>query len=115
MGKLSFQLLWSDPIPEDNTEAVVTGVHKSPRWDQVHQFGYDITNRFLERNDLKLLIRSHEYVQDGHGYEVEHGGKLMRVFSARDYECDGGNGGAILHVGYASDDSLYVQAQVLCA
>merc|ERR1719333_2086465 len=42
-------------------------------------FGPDVTRAFLERNGLDLVVRSHE-VRDN-GYEVEHGGSLITVFS----------------------------------
>jgi len=109
-------MLWSDPIAEDNPDGVVRGVHNSPRSDDgiIKTFGMDVTKSFLERNDLQLIIRSHEFVEDGHGYEVEHGGRLMRVFSARDYQGESGNGGAVLHLDL-EDDVLCVQPQVLIA
>lgn len=109
-------LMWSDPIPEDNPDGVVKGVHNSPRSDDgvIKTFGQDVTERFLDRNDLELIIRSHEFVEGGHGYEVEHGGRLMRVFSARDYQGDSGNGGAVVHLGLC-DGVLLVQPQALIA
>ena len=47
------------------------------------QFGPDVTNRFLERNHLDYVIRSHEVKSDG--YEVAHDGKCITVFSAPNY------------------------------
>ena len=59
-------------------------------------FGPDVTKRFLERSDLALVVRSHE-VRD-RGYELEHGGLLITVFSAPNY-CDAvGNQGAFVHL-----------------
>ena len=53
-----------------------------------------MTKRFLEKNDLSLVVRSHE-VRD-QGYELEHGGLLVTVFSAPNY-CDAmGNKGAFV-------------------
>ena len=40
-------------------------------------------SRFLERNELDLVVRSHEVKEEG--YEVEHGGRLITVFSAPNY------------------------------
>ena len=58
-------------------------------------FGPDITEAFLKRNDLTLLVRSHEVKEEG--YLVEHGGKTITVFSAPNY-CDTmGNKGAFIH------------------
>jgi serine/threonine-protein phosphatase 5 len=43
-------------------------------------FGPDVTRSFLANNGLELLIRSHEVKEDG--YEIDHGGQLITVFSA---------------------------------
>jgi hypothetical protein len=42
-------------------------------------------NRWLEENNLKLLVRSHEMKDEG--YEVTHNGKCITIFSAPNY-CD---------------------------
>lgn len=47
------------------------------------QFGPDVTARFLERNHLDYVIRSHEVKSDG--YEEAHDGKCITVFSAPNY------------------------------
>ena len=64
-------VLWSDPQPFPGRQPSRRGVGLS--------FGPDVTKRFLERSDLALVVRSHE-VRD-RGYEVEHGGLLITVFS----------------------------------
>lgn len=57
--------------------------------------GPDVTKDFLKRNGLELIVRSHE-VKDG-GYEVQHDGYLITVFSAPNY-CDNmANKGAYIH------------------
>ena len=40
-------------------------------------FGPDVTNRFLQRNGLKYVVRSHEV--KNMGYEVAHNGKCITV------------------------------------
>ena len=56
-----------------------------------------VREAFLAKNGLSLVIRSHEVRE--HGYEVEHGGLLITVFSAPNY-CDAvGNRGAFIHLG----------------
>nr|XP_027201331.1 serine/threonine-protein phosphatase 5-like [Dermatophagoides pteronyssinus] len=76
-------LLWADPAEE-------AGSHSSKRGVS-HMFGPDFTERFLHRNALKLVIRSHEMKDEG--YEIMHDGKLITVFSAPNY-CDTMNNSA---------------------
>lgn len=57
-------------------------------------FGPDYTEAFLKKNNLQLVIRSHE-VRD-EGYEIEHGGKCITVFSAPNYCDQMGNKGAFI-------------------
>ena len=81
-------LLWSDPQPFPGKSPSKRGVGFA--------FGPDIAKAFLERNHLKVLIRSHEVKEEG--YLVEHEGKTITVFSAPNY-CDSmGNKGAFIHL-----------------
>ncbi|CAD26562.1 NUCLEAR SER/THR PROTEIN PHOSPHATASE PP1-1 GAMMA CATALYTIC SUBUNIT [Encephalitozoon cuniculi GB-M1] len=75
-------LLWSDPEE-------ILGTEESKRRAGV-VFGADVTARFLERNGLDLLVRSHQAVDDG--YRVHHGGKVVTIFSAPEYEGSKGPG-----------------------
>lgn len=85
-GGLMSDLLWADPQPEAGRTASRRGIGYS--------FGPDVTKRFLEKNGLKMVVRSHE-VKDN-GYEVMHDGRLVTVFSAPNY-CDSmGNKGAFV-------------------
>ncbi|CRH00804.1 serine/threonine protein phosphatase 5, putative [Plasmodium relictum] len=70
-------LLWSDPNEEKGFKPSKRGIGFS--------FGTDITENFLKRNNLSLIIRSHE-VRD-EGYSIEQNGMLYTVFSAPNY-CD---------------------------
>ena len=72
-------LLWSDPLPGQQL-----GRSKSKRGVGV-MFGKDVTHKFLERNQLDLVVRSHEVRSEG--YSEEHDGKLITIFSAPNY-CD---------------------------
>jgi len=96
-----YNILWSDPIPDDETDPdEIFGVHDSPRDGHrktIISFGKDCTDAFCERNNLEMIVRSHQAFRRGCGYEVMHGGRCMRVFSARDYE-NMGNDGAVLSV-----------------
>lgn len=84
---LMSDLLWSDPQPFQGKAPSKRGVGFA--------FGPDITENFLDTNDLSLLVRSHEVKEEG--YLVEHGGKTITIFSAPNY-CDTmGNKGAFIH------------------
>uniref|UniRef100_A0A8C6T9G3 Serine/threonine-protein phosphatase n=1 Tax=Neogobius melanostomus TaxID=47308 RepID=A0A8C6T9G3_9GOBI len=67
-------LLWSDPQPQ---------VQSISKRGVSCQFGPDVTERFLEQNNLDYIIRSHEVKTEG--YEVTHSGKCITVFSAPNY------------------------------
>lgn len=85
---LMCEMLWSDPSP-------IKGRHPNKRGVGV-AFGPDVTEEFLKTNGLELIIRSHEVKDEG--YEIDHGGKLITVFSAPNY-CDQiGNKGAFIRL-----------------
>ncbi|KAK9238869.1 Metallo-dependent phosphatase-like protein [Lipomyces kononenkoae] len=85
---LMMEMLWTDPQPQPGRGPSKRGVGL--------QFGPDITKRFCEKNGLMAVIRSHEVRMDG--YEIEHGGRLITVFSAPNY-CDSqGNKGAVINI-----------------
>ncbi|CAH9135534.1 unnamed protein product [Cuscuta epithymum] len=83
---LMCELLWSDPQPNPGRGPSKRGVGLS--------FGGDVTKRFLQDNNLDLVVRSHE-VKDK-GYEIDHDGKLITVFSAPNYCDQMGNEGAFI-------------------
>ncbi|RAL38912.1 hypothetical protein DM860_015273 [Cuscuta australis] len=83
---LMCELLWSDPQPQLGRGPSRRGVGLL--------FGGDVTKRFLEENNLDLVVRSHEVKDEG--YEVEHDGKLITVFSAPNYCNLFGNKGAFI-------------------
>ncbi|XP_002280111.3 serine/threonine-protein phosphatase 5 isoform X1 [Vitis vinifera] len=83
---LMCELLWSDPQPYPGRGPSKRGVGLS--------FGVDVTKRFLQENNLDLVVRSHEVKDEG--YEIEHDGKLITVFSAPNYCDQMGNKGAFI-------------------
>jgi len=85
-GSVMCDCLWSDPQPEPGRSESKRGTGT--------QFGPDVTKRFLERNGLKLLVRSHEVKEEG--YEVTHDGYCVTVFSAPNYCDQMGNKGAYI-------------------
>ncbi len=86
---LMMEMLWTDPQPMPGRGPSKRGVGL--------QFGPDVTKRFCEANGLKAVIRSHEVRMEG--YEVEHDGRCITVFSAPKY-CDSTeNKGAYINIG----------------
>ncbi|XP_059663313.1 serine/threonine-protein phosphatase 5-like isoform X1 [Cornus florida] len=83
---LMCELLWSDPQPQPGRGPSKRGVGLS--------FGADVTHKFLQENNLDLVVRSHEVKDEG--YEIEHDGKLITVFSAPNYCDQMGNKGAFI-------------------
>ncbi|KCZ74755.1 hypothetical protein H311_04277, partial [Anncaliia algerae PRA109] len=68
-------LLWSDPTEVDLCAPSRRGVGVL--------FGETILNRFLEKNNLCLLIRSHEFIEKG--YKINHNKKTITIFSSPNY------------------------------
>lgn len=83
---LMCDLLWSDPQPKEGRAPSKRGVGV--------QFGPDVTEKFLKKNNLDYIIRSHEVKNDG--YEEAHNGKCITVFSAPNYCDQMGNKGAFI-------------------
>jgi len=90
--------LWSDPTDSDHW--MYMGVHANEErglGSGVMEFGPDVTASFCRREDISLIVRSHQFVRQG--YKVMHGGHLITVFTARNYFGEVGqesNDGAIL-------------------
>ena len=74
------------PSLSDSDHFMRRGVHQSGRGEHVPEFGPDVTIDFCRRNDIKVVIRSHQFVKEG--FKVMHAGHLITVFSARDYFVD---------------------------
>lgn len=88
-GQLFTDLLWADPREQP-------GSQPSERGGNVMTFGPDVTQSFLAANGLQLLIRSHEVKDEG--FEYQHDGQCLTVFSAPNYcgSCD--NLGAVIRL-----------------
>ncbi|KAL1306561.1 hypothetical protein AAFC00_005249 [Neodothiora populina] len=85
---LMMEMLWTDPQTMPGRGPSKRGVGL--------QFGPDVTKRFCENNGLEAIIRSHEVRMEG--YEVEHDGRCITVFSAPRY-CDSTeNKGAYINI-----------------
>eukprot|EP00928_Gymnodinium_smaydae_P086402 TRINITY_DN7048_c0_g3_i1.p1 TRINITY_DN7048_c0_g3~~TRINITY_DN7048_c0_g3_i1.p1 ORF type:complete len:563 (+),score=139.96 TRINITY_DN7048_c0_g3_i1:174-1862(+) len=85
---LMHEMLWSDPHPGRGRIPSKRGVGVA--------FGKDVTEDFLKTNNLKLVIRSHEMKMSG--YELEHDGQVITIFSAPNYCDQMGNKGAFIRL-----------------
>ncbi|GJQ15286.1 hypothetical protein GpartN1_g7077.t1 [Galdieria partita] len=99
---LMAELLWSDPQKEWGWGISKRGIGVS--------FGPDVTRRFLDANQIALLVRSHEMKEKG--YEVEAENRLITVFSAPNYCDQMGNLGAYIRFSSTLEPQFYTFAQV---
>lgn len=81
-------MMWSDP--ED-----IKGWNASPR-GAGFLFGQNVVEEFLNRNDLKYIVRAHQLVMEG--YKFHFNEKLITVWSAPNYFYRCGNIAAILEL-----------------
>ncbi|CAF1047993.1 unnamed protein product [Adineta steineri] len=89
-------LFWSDPDPRGRK-----GCRKNDDRKMACFFGSDVTHAFLKKYNLNMIIRSHQAKQDG--YEYNHDGKVLTVFSASNY-CGGNNWGAVVRWDYNEEE-----------
>jgi serine/threonine-protein phosphatase PP1 catalytic subunit len=93
-------LLWSDPDKEvkkwaDNERGVS------------FVFGSDVLKTFLRKNDLDLICRAHQVVEDG--YEFFCNRLLVTIFTAPNYCGEFDNAGAMMTI----DQNLVCSFQIL--
>uniref|UniRef100_A0A8C9GM24 Serine/threonine-protein phosphatase n=1 Tax=Piliocolobus tephrosceles TaxID=591936 RepID=A0A8C9GM24_9PRIM len=90
-------ILWSDPTDNDSVLGTIPNDIRDPDGTgHIVKYGPDRVHKFLEDNDLQLIIRAHECVMDG--FERFAGGKLITLFSATNYCNAHKNAGALLFI-----------------
>ena len=93
-------LLWSDPDDSSN------GFGSNERGVSV-VFNGKIVQTFLKNNDLDLICRAHQVVEEGYEFFADR--KLVTVFSAPNYCGEFDNAGAMMSV----DENLNCSFQIL--
>ena len=82
--------MWSDP------DESIDGFLVSPR-GAGYLFGANVVDKFLERNGIEVIVRSHQLCFEGF---MEHfGGKVLTVWSAPNYCYRFGNLATVLICG----------------
>lgn len=97
--EIIFDAQWADPH-------FGKGAKQSPRGRVAVTFGEDVTAQFLDEAGLSMVIRSHRVPQSGRGFELDHGGRLMTLFSASRYGGVLHNKGAVAVLRRADGDAL---------
>jgi len=93
-------LLWSDPSKD------IQGWEQNDRGVS-YVFGPDVVASFLKRQDLDLICRAHQVVEDGYEFFAKR--QLVTLFSAPNYCGEFDNSGAMMSV----DESLMCSFQIL--
>ena len=58
-------LTWADPIDHDKGKMYGFVKYNSSRGCSYY-FGYELAKRFLQKNNLKMIIRAHQAQQNGY-------------------------------------------------
>ncbi|KAI3950817.1 hypothetical protein C5167_043327 [Papaver somniferum] len=93
-------LLWADPDP------AVEGWQDSDRGVSC-TFGPDRVKEFLSKNELDLICRGHQVVEDGYEFFAKR--RLVTIFSAPNYGGEFDNAGALMSV----DEALMCSFEIL--
>lgn len=93
-------LLWSDPDKD------ISGWGENDRGVS-YTFGPDIVGKFLQKQDLDLICRAHQVVEDGYEFFAKR--SLVTLFSAPNYCGEFDNAGSMMSV----DATLMCSFQIL--
>lgn len=114
------RLLWTDPTADCSSgshaswRVTATGDPvRDTRFQHIKSFGPEIVRRFCDYNDIDMIIRAHECVQKG--FLPFAGGRLLTIFSARNYAGKYFNDGAFVLVTRVAVNELQVIPKVLTA
>lgn len=94
-------LLWADPSDEG-----ITDYSPNERGISV-TFNSKVVKQFLEKNELDLIVRAHQVVEEG--YEFFANQTLVTVFSAPNYTGEFDNNGSVMY----ADVELMCSFQIL--
>eukprot|EP00049_Salpingoeca_infusionum_P003194 m.64365 g.64365 ORF g.64365 m.64365 type:complete len:1340 (-) comp12010_c0_seq4:603-4622(-) len=86
-------VLWADPTDNDSCLGIQAN---AARGGDVCQFGPDQVAKFLEENDLQMIVRAHQCVSAGYEFFAQQ--RLITVFSATNYCGRMQNDGAFLMI-----------------
>lgn len=93
-------LLWSDPCEG------ILGFGNNDRGVSV-SFGPDIVDKFLGKEEMDLVVRAHQVVEDGYEFFADR--RLVTIFSAPNYCGEFDNAAAVLSI----DENLICSFRVL--
>jgi diadenosine tetraphosphatase ApaH/serine/threonine PP2A family protein phosphatase/Ca2+-binding EF-hand superfamily protein len=110
VDKVVLDALWSDPF-DDPAKTNQPSTHLSPRGNGANRFTADRVKAFCAKNNLQLIVRAHECVQNGYEYFAD--GMLLTVFSASSYCNQFQNDGGMVVVLRNADGSMEEHAQVI--
>jgi protein phosphatase len=99
LTKESEEVMWSDPRKD------VAGFLKSSRGCGYY-FGSDTIEEFLKGEGLKILIRSHEYCEEGFSWPFGKESGCLTIFSSIDY-CNEMNDGAVCTFNESNEHEIY--------
>ncbi len=79
---IAFQILWNDP--SDEVQGFVPNYLRGGCIEGglcIYWWGQDVTEEFLTKNNLKMIVRAHEY--NSQGYKWNHNKKVLTIFTSK--------------------------------